>query len=114
MAFEKLVQDFARNLARQVADQFEAAVGHELESRSSSIAGKAGRPRGRPPGVKVARKSTKGQTRDMSCRVAGCKTRSLGPSHSYFCAEHFKLPKKERIAAVAKYKEAKAKGAMKV
>jgi hypothetical protein len=111
MAFDKLVADFARSLARQVADQFEAAIGDELQSRTGSISRKVGRPKGsksKPgpkPGAAKAKKVHKGKgiKRNMDCRV--CGKRSGGPGSRYMCEEHEKLPKKEQDAALEKWRE---------
>ena len=40
-----------------------------------------------------------GRKLDMSCRVAGCKERSGGPSAGYMCRRHQKLPRAEQAAA---------------
>jgi hypothetical protein len=45
------------------------------------------------------RRAMIGRKLDMSCRVAGCKSRSGGPGKGYMCEAHQRLPKRDQIAA---------------
>jgi hypothetical protein len=45
------------------------------------------------------RSKLSGKKLDMSCRVEGCKNRSMGPRNGFMCAEHMKLSKKDQLAA---------------
>jgi hypothetical protein len=116
MAFDKLIEQLAADMARQVATEFEKRVESELELRIPAILGRLnGTERKGPasaakaangtnkPGPKSRKSPPAGQKRDMRCRVVGCHNKSKGPRFGYFCEKHYSLPDAEKEKAKAEF-----------